>query len=301
MPLAIAARHNMQEAIFAEHLGGVIYDGVWVGEKSSIPNVNGIRRELVERLKAIKAPVIRWPGGCFADSYDWEDGIGPRDQRPRRTNFWVDDSQARKLANDSVQKFEPNTFGTSEFVQFCKLSNAEPYVAANLRSLPALSFDQWVEYCNSPAHSTTYADVRAASGSPEPYNVRYWGIGNESWGCGGTFTPEEYSNEYRRYTAWVPRYGVDLRFVAGSKRKEWKGSSVVPSVLVPSGKSITVTPERRAYSICIAVSAALVRLPRSMKIVPPYCASRPKPGQRRTSALETKMHGVEAAYNKISR
>src|ERR1700749_2210388 len=138
---------------FAEHLGGVIYDGIWVGETSSIPNVHGIRKELVEKLKAIKAPVIRWPGGCFADSYDWKDGIGPRDKRPRRTNFWVDDNQAKPLPNNSVQKFEPNTFGTDEFVQFCKLSNAEPYVAANLRSLPPLSFDQWVEYCNSPARS----------------------------------------------------------------------------------------------------------------------------------------------------
>ncbi len=205
---------------FTEHLGGVIYDGVWVGEKSSIPNVHGIRKELVEKLKAIKAPVIRWPGGCFADSYDWKDGIGPRDKRPRRTNFWVDDPQAQKLPNTSVQKYEPNTFGTDEFVQFCKLSNAQPYIAANVRALPPLSFDQWVEYCNSPAHSTTYADIRAAAGYPEPYNVRYWGIGNESWGCGGNFTPEEYSNEYRRFTAWVPDYGVDPRFVASGPNQD---------------------------------------------------------------------------------
>lgn len=205
---------------FTEHLGGVIYDGVWVGENSRIANIGGIRKELVEKLKAIKAPVIRWPGGCFADSYDWKDGIGPRDKRPRRTNFWVDDSQAQKLPNDSVQKFEPNTFGTDEFVRFCKLSNAEPYIASNLRSLPPLSFDQWVEYCNSPAHSTTYADIRAAAGFPQPYNVRYWGIGNESWGCGGTFTPEEYSNEYRRFTAWVPGYGVDLRYVASGPNQD---------------------------------------------------------------------------------
>ena len=198
----------------------MIYDGVWVGEKSSIANVHGIRKELVEKLKAIKAPVIRWPGGCFADSYDWKDGIGPRDKRPRRTNFWVDDPQAKKLSANAVQKFEPNTFGTDEFVEFCKLSSAEPYIAANLRALPPLSFDQWVEYCNSPAHSTTYADVRAAAGYAEPYNVRYWGIGNESWGCGGNFTPEEYSNEYRRFTAWVPDYGVDLRYVASGPNQD---------------------------------------------------------------------------------
>jgi alpha-N-arabinofuranosidase len=205
---------------FIEHLGGVIYDGVWVGESSRIPNVHGIRRELIARLKAIKAPVVRWPGGCFADSYDWKDGIGPRDKRPRRTNFWVDEKQAQKLPNTSVQKFEPNTFGTDEFIQFCKLSNAEPYIAANLRSLPPLSFDQWVEYCNSPAHSTTYADIRAAAGAADPYNVRYWGIGNESWGCGGNFTPEEYANEYRRFTAWVPDYGAGLRYVASGSNQD---------------------------------------------------------------------------------
>jgi alpha-L-arabinofuranosidase len=197
---------------FTEHLGGVIYDGVWVGEKSTVPNVNGIRRALVEKLKAIQAPVIRWPGGCFADSYDWKDGIGPHDKRPRRTNFWEVDPQARALHN-SPQQFEPNTFGTDEFVHFCKLSGAEPYFASNLRSLPALSFDQWIEYCNSPRGATTLADIRGAAGYPDPYNVHYWGVGNESWGCGGNFTPEQYASEFRRFTTWVPGYGVDLKFV----------------------------------------------------------------------------------------
>ncbi|HVA62488.1 MAG TPA: alpha-L-arabinofuranosidase C-terminal domain-containing protein [Terriglobales bacterium] len=198
---------------FTEHLGGVIYDGVWVGEDSKVPNLGGIRRALVEKLRAIHAPVIRWPGGCFADSYDWRDGVGPRDKRPRRTNFWVGSAEARHLGN-APQAFEPNTFGTDEFVRFCQLSGAQPYLAANLRSLPALAFDQWVEYCNSPAGSTTYADLRAAGGSAQPYGVRYWGIGNESWGCGGNFTPSEYASEYRRFTSWVPRYGVDLKLVA---------------------------------------------------------------------------------------
>lgn len=196
---------------FTEHLGGVIYDGVWVGEDSKIPNVRGIRSALVEKLRAINAPVIRWPGGCFADSYDWRDGIGPRAKRPRRTNFWVD--SAKRVAG-SVQQFEPNIFGTSEFADFCRQSGAAPYLAANLRSLPPLAFDQWVEFCNAPAGSTNYADTRAASGSPSPYGVKYWGVGNESWGCGGEFTPEEYAAEYRRFTSWVPRYGVDLKFIA---------------------------------------------------------------------------------------
>src|SRR5277367_1996553 len=198
---------------FTEHLGGVIYDGVWVGEKSSIANVHGIRKELVDKLKAIKAPVIRWPGGCFADSYDWKDGIGPRDKRPRRTNFWADDPDAARLNEKGLQIFEPNEFGTPEFMRFCQLAHSQPYVAANLRSLPALDFDHWVEYCNSPAGSTTLAERRAADGFPAPFGVKYWGVGNESWGCGGNFTPEQYASEFRRYTDWIPRYGVDLQLI----------------------------------------------------------------------------------------
>jgi alpha-N-arabinofuranosidase len=198
---------------FTEHLGGVIYDGVWVGEDSSVPNVGGVRKALVDHLRAIKAPVIRWPGGCFADSYDWRDGVGPRDKRPRRTNFWVDDPEAKRLSGNAPQLYEPNAFGTDEFVRFCRLSGAEPYFAANVRSLSALDFDHWVEYCNSPSGSTTLADLRASGGSRAPHNVRYWGIGNESWGCGGSFTPEDYATEFRRYTTWVPSYGVDLAFI----------------------------------------------------------------------------------------
>src|SRR5256885_1271696 len=197
---------------FAEHLGGVIYDGIWVGEGSSIPNTNGIRRALVEALRRIHAPVIRWPGGCFADSYDWIDGTGPRNQRPRRTNFWADAREAKQLKG-GVQLYENNAFGTTEFVRFCRLSGAEPYIAANLRSLSALDFDHWVEYCNSPAGSTTLADQRARDGSRDPFNVRYWGIGNESWGCGGNFLPEDYAVEFRRFITWVPSYGVQLAFV----------------------------------------------------------------------------------------
>jgi len=198
---------------FTEHIGGVIYDGVWVGESSKIRNQRGIRSELVERLKEIHAPIIRWPGGCFADSYDWKDGIGPASKRPRRTNFWEVDPDAARLHEKGPQVIEPNEFGTDEFIRFCKLAGAEPYLAANLRSLPALDFDHWVEYCNAPAGSTTLAEMRAAGGSPEPFNVRYWGVGNESWGCGGNFTPEEYASEFRRYTNWIPRYGVDLQLI----------------------------------------------------------------------------------------
>ena len=178
---------------FTENLGGVIYDGVWVGEDSKVPNEHGIRSALIERLRKIKAPVIRWPGGCFADSYDWRDGVGPREKRPRRTNFWNEYPQS-----PAIHKYDPNQFGTDDFVRFCRLTGAEPYLAANLRSLPAEEFDHWVEYCNSPEGSTSLADLRKAGGSPQPLNVRYWGVGNESWGCGGEFTAQEYAVEFRR-------------------------------------------------------------------------------------------------------
>lgn len=198
---------------FTEHLGGVIYGGVWVGEDSPIPNVGGVRSALVDALRKIKPSVIRWPGGCFADSYDWRDGVGPRANRPRRTNFWADDPGLEGLG-DIPARFDPNTFGTSEFLHFCKLVGAQPYLAANVRTLPARVFDQWLEYCNSPAGSTTWADVRAAAGDRDPYDARFWGIGNEAWGCGGDFTPEEYAMEYRRFATWsVPAFGVDLAFI----------------------------------------------------------------------------------------
>lgn len=196
---------------FAENLSGVVYDGIWVGEKSSVPNINGIRKELVEEMRKIKPAVVRFPGGCFADSYDWRDGIGPREKRPRRTNFWADGEISTARAS---HKYDPNEFGTDEFVNFCKLIGAQPYLAANLRSLPAEEFYRWVEYCNSPAGSTTLADMRAATGYPEPFNVRFWGVGNESWGCGGNFTPQEYASEFRRFTTWVPEFHQKLSFIA---------------------------------------------------------------------------------------
>jgi len=202
---------------FAEHLGGVVYDGIWVGENSRVPNTGGIRTALVEALKRIRAPVVRWPGGCFADSYDWRDGTGPRERRPRRTNFWVDAPEWPEGApKDGPWRYEPNHFGTNEFLRFCQLAGAEAYLAANVRGLGAQSFYEWVEYVNSPTGTTTGAERRAAGplGSRDPYKVRFWGVGNESWGCGGNLTPEEYAAEYRRFTAAVPRYGVDLKFIA---------------------------------------------------------------------------------------
>lgn len=197
---------------FTEHIGGVIYDGIWVGEDSRIPNQQGIRTDLVKAMRQLKPSVVRWPGGCFADSYNWRDGIGPRSQRPHRTNFWINEPFLQK-APDGPAKYEPNEFGTNEFVHFCRLIGAQPYLAVNLRGNSARDFDEWVEYCNAPAGQTTLSGLRAANGAPDPFGVRFWGIGNESWGCGGNFTPEEYAAEFRRFTAWVPAYGVHLSFI----------------------------------------------------------------------------------------
>jgi alpha-N-arabinofuranosidase len=204
---------------FTENLSGVVYDGMWVGENSKIPNIHGIRKELVDEMRKIKPSVVRFPGGCFADSYDWRDGIGPADKRPRRTNFWEDEESPSAPAS---HKYDPNQFGTNEFVRFCKLIGSEPYLAGNVRSLSAQEFYRWIEYCNSPAGSTTLADTRAAAGFPEPFNVHYWGVGNESWGCGGNFTPQEYAVEFRRWTTWVPRFHQELAFIAsGPNVDDW--------------------------------------------------------------------------------
>jgi alpha-N-arabinofuranosidase len=194
---------------FTEMLGAVVYGGIWVGEDSKIPNTGGLRKSVIEKLRQIKAPMVRWPGGCFADSYDWADGIGAPAKRPERGGFW---------------RGEPNTFGTPEFMRFCRLTGAEPYFAANVRSLSALAFDRWIEYCNAPADKSTLGRKRAEDGSPDPYNVKYWGIGNEAWGCGGNFTPAEYSEEFRKFTTWTPGYGSPLKFIAvgpGSEDLDW--------------------------------------------------------------------------------
>jgi alpha-N-arabinofuranosidase len=221
---------------FLEHIGGVIYDGVWVGENSPIPNIGGIRKDLIDEMRKIKAPIVRYPGGCFADSYNWRDGVGPPSQRPTRTNFWIEADSNTSPAN---HRFESNRFGTDEFMRLCKAVGCQPYLAANVRSLPAESLDRWVEYCNSPAGSTTLSNARAASGSPEPYDVRYWGVGNESWGCGGNFTAQEYAVEFRRYTNWLPQYGKPLSLIAsGPNSNDWQWTREFFDAIARKDKSL---------------------------------------------------------------
>ncbi len=177
---------------FIEHLGGCIYGGIWVGGGSEVPNTSGIRNDVIESLKKINPPVVRWPGGCFADDYHWEDGIGPRSQRLRRVNYhWG-------------QVVETNEFGTHEFINFCRMIGAEPYICGNVGTGHPRELRDWMEYCNYPSNSTL-TQKRAKNGSPKPFGVKYWGVGNENWGCGGNFTPEDYCGEYRRFSTYLRR------------------------------------------------------------------------------------------------
>lgn len=177
---------------FAEHLGRCIYDGIWVGEDSEIPNTNGFRNDIVEVLKEIQIPVLRWPGGCFADLYHWKDGIGPKEDRPTLENkFWGG-------------VIEDNSFGTHEFLDLCELLETEPYLAVNVGSGTVDEAYDWIEYVTSDK-DTPMAQLRRKNGREEPWKVKYWGIGNESWGCGGNMDANFYTDLYKQYAtyAWV--------------------------------------------------------------------------------------------------
>ena len=181
---------------FSEHLGRCIYQGLYVGEDSPIPNVRGIRTDAVEALKKIGVPVLRWPGGCFADEYHWEDGIGPKENRKRMVN------------TNWGGVVEDNSFGTHEFLDLCEQVGCEPYINANVGSGTVREMAEWVEYLNSDGDSTVVRK-RWANGRRDPWHVRYWGVGNESWGCGGNMRPEYYADEFRRYQNFCRQYGED--------------------------------------------------------------------------------------------
>lgn len=187
---------------FAEHLGHGIYGGFWVDKNTPVQKQDRIRLDIVNALKRIKIPNLRWPGGCFADEYHWRDGIGPRVQRPKMIN------------TNWGGVVEDNSFGTHEFLELCKLLNTEPYISANVGSGTVEEMSKWVEYLNFDGASPL-TELRKQNGHPGSYNVKFWGVGNESWGCGGNMTAEHYADEYRRYATYSRDYpNAKLRKVA---------------------------------------------------------------------------------------
>ncbi|MDR1632834.1 MAG: alpha-N-arabinofuranosidase [Dysgonamonadaceae bacterium] len=179
---------------FSEHLGHCIYGGYWVGEDSPIPNTRGIRNDVVQALRDIQIPNLRWPGGCFADEYHWMDGIGPRDKRPKMVNtHWGG-------------VVEDNSFGTHEFLDLCEQLYCEPYISGNLGSGSVEEMSKWVEYITFDGESPM-SNLRKQNGREKPWKVKFWGVGNESWGCGGNMTPDHYSDLYRRYATYCRNYG----------------------------------------------------------------------------------------------
>ncbi|MGA4643189.1 alpha-N-arabinofuranosidase [Limisphaera sp. 4302-co] len=201
---------------FAEHLGRCIYEGIWVGEDSPIPNTRGIRKDVVEALRRIKVPVLRWPGGCFADEYHWKDGVGPRDQRPARINtHWGG-------------VLENNHFGTHEFFDLCEQLGAEPYIAVNVGSGTVQEMMEWIEYITSDSDSAM-ANWRRRNGRQAPWRLPYVGIGNESWGCGGNMTPEYYSDLYRQFSTFVKNFSGNriYRIACGANGGDYRWTEVV--------------------------------------------------------------------------
>ena len=208
---------------FAEHLGRCIYGGVWVGEDSSIPNVHGLRTDIVAALRNIRVPVLRWPGGCFADEYHWMDGIGPKAERPVMVNtHWGGVT-------------ENNHFGTHEFLNLCEQLDCEPYVCGNVGSGTVQEMQQWVEYITFDGVSPM-ADLRRANGRAEPWQVTYWGVGNENWGCGGRMRPEFYADLYRRYATYTRDLsGNELhRIACGPSGDDYHWTEVLMREVAPS-------------------------------------------------------------------
>jgi alpha-L-arabinofuranosidase len=175
---------------FAEHLGRCVYDGFYVGEKSTIPNTDGVRNDLIEALKKMKVGTLRWPGGCFADTYQWKDGIGPKENRPKMVNIWWGGVT------------EDNSFGTHDFLNLCERLQTEPYLAGNVGSGTVKDFTDWVAYTNH-RQGSPMSEWRIKNGREKPWNVKIWGVGNEAWGCGGNMRPEYYANIYRQYATFM--------------------------------------------------------------------------------------------------
>lgn len=214
---------------FAEHLGRGIYEGVWVGEDSPIPNTRGYRNDVLEALRKLKVPVVRWPGGCFADEYHWRDGIGPREQRPVKINtHW-----------GGVE--ERNAFGTHEFLDFVELIGADAYVAGNVGTGSPQEMAEWVEYITADSNSEL-AQLRRKNGRDKPWRLPYFGVGNENWGCGGNMRPEYYADLYRRFATFIkaPHDNRPERVAGGANGDDYRWTEVLLS---------RAAPHMEAYSI----------------------------------------------------
>ena len=196
---------------FAEHLGHCIYGGFYVGDTSKIPNTNGVRNDIIDALKKLKIPNLRWPGGCFADTYHWKDGIGPKDKRPSMVNKWWGGVT------------EDNSFGTHDFLNMCELLGAEPYLSGNVGSGTVQELADWVQYTNFKGKSPM-SDLRTQNGRTAPWKVKLWGIGNEAWGCGGNMKPEYYADEYRKFATFISDWentGGLLRIASGASDADY--------------------------------------------------------------------------------
>jgi alpha-L-arabinofuranosidase len=203
---------------FAEHLGRCIYGGFYVGEKNTtIPHTQGVRNDVVEALKKLKVPNLRWPGGCFADTYHWKDGIGEKSKRPSMVNVWWGGVT------------EDNSFGTHDFLNMCELLGAEPYLSANVGSGTVSEVVDWTQYVNSKEGSPMSA-LRKQNGRDQPWNVKYWGVGNEAWGCGGNMKAEYYANVYRQYATFMSDWGNTakiFRIASGASSNDYNWTEVL--------------------------------------------------------------------------
>ncbi len=202
---------------FSEHLGRCIYQGIYVGESSDIPNTSGMRNDVIHALKQLNIPVLRWPGGCFADTYHWMDGIGPTSNRKTIVNtYWGGET-------------EDNSFGTHEFMELTRQLGCDAYISGNVGSGSVQEFSDWVEYCNMGGISPM-ADLRRKHGQEEPWNIRYWGIGNESWGGGGNMRPEYYADLLRHYATFIRSYSPDqslYKIASGADAKDYHWTKTV--------------------------------------------------------------------------
>jgi alpha-L-arabinofuranosidase len=200
---------------FAEHLGRGIYEGIWVGEGSPIPNTRGMRNDVIAALRNLELPLLRWPGGCFADEYHWRDGIGPRRQRPSRANTWWGG-------------METNAFGLHEFMEFAELIGTEPYISVNVGSGTPQEMMEWLEYMNSDTQSEL-AQLRRKNGRQKPWKVKFIGVGNESWGCGGNMRPEFYADTYKQFATFIKKYSETKfeRYACGPSDEDYTWTEVL--------------------------------------------------------------------------